>query len=79
MVTELINSYGLDVVQAYMNHIQNNAELAVRDMLKDIGNTTLLTCKLKTLQSVDYLDDGSIINLSVQINVENGEAIFDFR
>lgn len=79
MVTELINSYGLDVVQAYMDHIQKNAELAVRDMLKDIGNLNLLTCGLKTLQSIDYLDDGSTIKLSVKINVENGEAIFDFR
>jgi len=79
LVTELINSYGLDVVQAYMDHIQKNAELAVRDMLKDIGNLNLLTCGLKTLQSIDYLDDGSTIKLSVKINVENGEAIFDFR
>lgn len=78
-MTELINSYGLDVVQAYMNHIQKNAEVAVRDMLKDIGNSNLLACGLKTLQSIDYLDDGSIIKLLVQINVENGEAIFDFR
>jgi len=79
LVTELINSYGLDVVQAYMNHIQKNAEIAVRDMLKNIGNTNLLAYGLKTLESVDYLDDGSIIKLSVQINVQNGEAIFDFR
>lgn len=78
-MTELINSYGLDVVQAYMNHIQNNAELAVRDMLKDIGNTNLSAYGLKTLQSIDYLDDGSIIKLSVHINVDTGEAIFDFR
>lgn len=78
-MTELINFYGLDVVQAYMNHIQKNAELAVRDMLKDICNSNLLTCGLNTLQSYDYLDDGSIIKLSVQINVESGEAIFDFR
>lgn len=78
-MTELINSYGLDVVQAYMDHIQKNAELAVREMLKDIGNTNILACGLKTLQSIDFLDDGSIIKLSVQINVENGEAIFDFR
>lgn len=34
LVSELIDEYGLDVVQAYMTHIQNNAELAVRDMLK---------------------------------------------
>lgn len=78
-MTELINSYGLDVVQAYMDHIQKNAELAVRDMLKNIGKTNLLTRGLKVLQSVDYLDDGSTIKLSVQINVENGEAVFDFR
>lgn len=78
MVTELINCYGLDVVQAYMDHIQKNAELAVRDMLKDIGNSNSLTCELNTLKSIDYLDDGSIIKLSVQINIKNGEAIFDF-
>lgn len=34
LVGELIDQYGLDVVQAYMTHIQKNAELAVRDMLK---------------------------------------------
>lgn len=79
MVTELINSYGLNVVQAYMDHIQKNAELAVRDMLRNIGTTNLLTCGLKTLQSVDYLDDGSTIKLSIQINIKSGEALFDFR
>lgn len=78
-MTELINSYGLDVVQAYMDHIQKNAEIAVRDMLKNIGNTNLLASGLKTLESVDYLDDGSTIKLSVLINVQNGEAVFDFR
>jgi len=62
-----------------MDHIQKNAEFAVRDMLKNIGNANLLACGLKTLKSVDYLDDGSTIKLSVQINVQNGEAIFDFR
>lgn len=78
-MTELINSYGLDVVQAYMDHIQKNAELAVRDMLKNIGITNLSTSGLKTLHSLDYLDDGSAIKLSVQIDVNKGEAIFDFR
>lgn len=34
---ELIDQYSLEVVQAYMGHIQKNAELAVRDMLK-VGN-----------------------------------------
>lgn len=30
---ELISEYGIMVVQAYMNHIQANAEQAVRGML----------------------------------------------
>lgn len=62
-----------------MEHIQKNAEIAVRDMLKNIGNANLLAHGLNTLESVDYLDDGSVIKLSVQLNVQNGEAIFDFR
>lgn len=40
LVSELINSYGLHVVQAYMDYIQQNAELAVRDMLKEIARNT---------------------------------------
>lgn len=40
LVSELIESYGLHVVQAYMNYIQQNAELAVRDMLKEIARKT---------------------------------------
>ncbi len=58
---ELIDAYGLEVVQAYMGHIQvcnstlqylltncmlyapqENAELAVRDMLKTIAANTLV-------------------------------------
>ncbi len=33
LVHELIAEYGLGVVQAYMKHIQANAEGAVREML----------------------------------------------
>lgn len=40
LVSELIDSYGLVVVQAYMNYIQQNAEVAVRDMLKEIARKT---------------------------------------
>jgi 5-oxoprolinase (ATP-hydrolysing) len=34
LVCELIDAYGLDVVQAYMGHIRANAETAVRKLLK---------------------------------------------
>lgn len=40
LVLELIDSYGLGVVQAYMAFIQENAEIAVRDMLKEIARKT---------------------------------------
>lgn len=40
LVCELIDLYGLPIVQAYMNYIQQNAELAVRDMLKEIARKT---------------------------------------
>jgi len=62
----------LEGVQAYMGHIQHNAEMAVRDMLKEIAATQ---CEL---QAVDYMDDGTPIRLKVSIDKENGNAIFDF-
>lgn len=40
LVLELIDSYGLTVVQAYMAFIQQNAEVAVRDMLREIARKT---------------------------------------
>lgn len=40
LVVELMEAYGLDVVQAYMKYIQENAEVAVRDMLREIGRRT---------------------------------------
>uniref|UniRef100_A0A0K0CUT0 5-oxoprolinase n=1 Tax=Angiostrongylus cantonensis TaxID=6313 RepID=A0A0K0CUT0_ANGCA len=35
LVRDLISEYGLDVVQAYMQHIQSTAEESVREMLKE--------------------------------------------
>lgn len=40
LVCELIDSYGLRIVQAYMHFIQQNAEVAVRNMLKEIARKT---------------------------------------
>ncbi|EGC31170.1 hypothetical protein DICPUDRAFT_50323 [Dictyostelium purpureum] len=77
LMEELINHYGLEVVHAYMHHVQNNAELAVRDMLYEIS----LANKLKpvdTLISTDYMDDGSKIELKLTIDREQRTAIFDW-
>ncbi|XP_041376521.1 5-oxoprolinase-like [Gigantopelta aegis] len=78
LVSELIEEYSLHVVQAYMAHIQNNAEVAVRDMLREIAAQTKSRTGTTTLHAEDYMDDGTKINLSVDIDEEKGTAVFDF-
>lgn len=78
LVTELILQYGLDVVQAYMGHIQSNAELAVRDMLKQVAKQTKQRNGTTNLHAVEFMDDGSPICLNVQLNEDEGTAYCDF-
>jgi 5-oxoprolinase (ATP-hydrolysing) len=79
LVLELIDAYGLDVVQAYMHHIQTNAEVAVRDMLREIGTKVLQRSGVSKLEAEDYLDDGSPIRLKISIDIQQGTAVCDFR
>uniref|UniRef100_A0A8C9AQS8 5-oxoprolinase, ATP-hydrolysing n=1 Tax=Prolemur simus TaxID=1328070 RepID=A0A8C9AQS8_PROSS len=78
LVGELIGQYGLDVVQAYMGHIQANAELAVRDMLRTFGSSRQARGLSLEVSAEDHMDDGSPIRLHVQINPSQGSAVFDF-
>ncbi|KAF1372927.1 hypothetical protein PFLUV_G00255040 [Perca fluviatilis] len=78
LVGELIDSYGLAVVQAYMGYIQSNAELAVRDMLRDFARRRRQQTGSLAVESEDFMDDGTAIRLQVQINEEEGSAVFDF-
>lgn len=71
---ELINEYGLKVVQSYMNHIQNNTERAVRDMLIRFSKEH----SKEILRGEDRMDDGSTIKLEIRLNKETGDAVFDF-
>jgi len=74
LVNELIEECGLGVVQAYMSHIQRNAEKAVRSMLKSF-------VKKKGVDSVyaeDFMDDGTKIAVRIKIDSEEGSAEFDF-
>eukprot|EP01132_Coremiostelium_polycephalum_P001228 gene1228-1551_t len=77
LMEELIHQYGLNVVHSYMHHVQNNAELAVRDMLKEISLSANLK-PIDTLTAVDYMDDGSPIQLALTIDRNKGTAIFDW-
>lgn len=78
LVGELIDVYGLDVVQAYMSHIQANAELAVRDMLRTVAKQTYEKYGTNVLCAQDMMDDGSPICLKVTLNEEEGSAVCDF-
>lgn len=80
LLQELIEQYGLETVQAYMNYVQMNAEEAVREMLKTVGNTVSSKSDENsvTLVEEDCMDDGSVIHLKLSIDFNKGEAIFDF-
>ncbi|XP_014213101.1 5-oxoprolinase [Copidosoma floridanum] len=78
LVCELIDVYGIDVVQAYMQYIQDNAEFAVRQMLKSFSKKLLEKTNKNFVESSDYLDDGSKINLRLEIDALKGEAVCDF-
>ena len=67
-LAKMVTHFGLGVVQAYMKHVQNNAEEAVRRV---IGR----------LQDGHYtypMDNGAIIDTRVTINREARTAIVDF-
>uniref|UniRef100_A0A6A7FY14 5-oxoprolinase-like n=4 Tax=Hirondellea gigas TaxID=1518452 RepID=A0A6A7FY14_9CRUS len=79
LVCELIDQYGLDVVQAYMGHIQTSAEMAVRDLFKQVGQRIKDETGAATLRAKDHMDDGSIIAVTIDIDVQQGSAIIDFE
>jgi 5-oxoprolinase (ATP-hydrolysing) len=74
LISTLIEEYGEEVVNFYMISIQNNAELSVRNLLKNVSQRF----EGQDLSAVDYMDDGSPIQLKITIDAEKGEAVFDF-
>ncbi|MDH5772134.1 MAG: hydantoinase B/oxoprolinase family protein, partial [Rhodospirillaceae bacterium] len=64
----MTDHFGLDVVKAYMGHVQDNAEETVRraiDVLCD-GDFSY------------EMDDGSVIKVSIRIDKNNRSAVVDF-
>ncbi|MGB6104547.1 MAG: hydantoinase B/oxoprolinase family protein [Pusillimonas sp.] len=64
----MVKEFGLDVVHAYMNHVQDNAEEAVRRV---IG-------VLKDGQFQYELDNGAVIQVAVRVNPAERSAVIDF-
>ncbi|KAI9293057.1 5-oxoprolinase [Neoconidiobolus thromboides FSU 785] len=74
LVNQLINDNSLNVVLSYMKFIRQNANSAVRSLLKKFikeGEEN------RILQSEDFMDDGSRIKLKIIIN-KDGSAEFNF-
>ncbi|KAI5302577.1 hypothetical protein KEM56_000551 [Ascosphaera pollenicola] len=74
LINALIEECGLKHVHTYMYAIQNTAEIAVKELLR----TTVRTLG-KKLHARDFMDDGTPIVLTIDINEENSTAVFDFE
>ncbi|ANN77683.1 hydantoinase B/oxoprolinase family protein [Bordetella flabilis] len=60
--------FGLDVVRAYMGHVQDNAEEAVRRVISVLKDG-----------SYEYpLDNGAVIRVAVRVDRERRSAVVDF-
>lgn len=77
LILEMVDHYGLSVIEAYMGHVQAAAETAVRESLKELSIAGKLP-EQGRLEAVDSLDDGSLIALAITIDSSNGSAHFDF-
>ncbi|NJN72221.1 MAG: 5-oxoprolinase, partial [Limnothrix sp. RL_2_0] len=64
----MVKNYSLNVVQAYMFHVQNNAEVAVKNIIKNLTDGEF---KLE-------LDSGSFIMVKISVNQTEQNIIVDF-
>lgn len=64
----MVDQFGLDVVQAYMRHVQDNAEESVRRVIT----------RLKDGEFTLPLDNGAQIRVAVRVNAAQRGATIDF-
>ncbi len=64
----MVGEFGLEVVQAYMRHVQDNAEESVRRVIT----------RLKDGAFTLPLDNGAQISVSVNVDAKNRSATIDF-
>ncbi|MGB5684506.1 MAG: hydantoinase B/oxoprolinase family protein, partial [Candidatus Electrothrix sp.] len=77
LILGMVEDYGLKAVQAYMGHVQDAAESAVRKALCQLSLNRGMA-EQDAVEAVDYLDDGSPIRLRLSIDRRDGSAVFDF-
>jgi len=65
---KMVAQFGLDVVKAYMNHVQDNAAESVRRVIDRLHDS-----------SFSYeMDQGTFINVKITVDKERREATVDF-
>ncbi len=67
-VRKMLEHFGMDVVQAYMTHVQDNAEESVRRVIE----------VLKDSEFSYPLDNGSVIKVKMTVDRKQRRAILDF-
>eukprot|EP00439_Symbiodinium_sp_Y106_P089915 s1_g2451.t1 len=65
---KMVAQYGLDVVNAYMGHVQDNAEESVRRIIEKLSDSTF----------EQEMDDGSLIKVAISIDKDTRSAVVDF-
>ena len=65
---KMVEHFGLDVVHAYMGHVQDNAEESVRRVID----------ALKDSDFAYEMDQGTVINVKISVDKENRSAKVDF-
>ncbi len=67
-LARMISHFGLDVVQAYMQHVQDNAEDAVRRVIDRLHDGAF-----------SYeMDHGAVIRVAIRVDSKNRSAVIDF-
>ncbi len=67
-VHRMIESFGINVVQAYMTHVQSNADASVRQVIERLSNGSC----------VYALDSGAEIHVKISVSKKDREAVIDF-
>jgi len=65
---KMVNQFGLDVVNAYMGHVQDNAEENVRRVIDVLHDSEWET----------HTDQGAVIKLKISVDKDAREATVDF-
>ena len=67
-IYKMIEQYGIDVVHAYMRHVQDNAEEQLRRVLVDLQDGSFAY----------QMDDGAEISVDIRIDRKSRSAVIDF-